>query len=190
MKTQYYTASSLDGFIAGPGDSLDWLFALGDPEESSYPDFISDIGAIAMGSATYEWVLRHTLQASEYAPWPYSQPTWVFSSRARSAAPGADVRFAEGDVRAAHAEMAAAARGKNLWLAGGGDLVGQFYDGGLLDEIIVQIGSATLGAGKPFLPRSITGGALYLTSVRQLGGEFVELRYDVRYDRTRPGTRP
>ena len=40
----------------------------------------------------------------------------------------------------------------NLWLVGGGELVGQFYDAGLLDEIIVQIGSVTLGSGKPLLP--------------------------------------
>ena len=51
--------------------------------------------------------------------------------------------------------MCAAAQGKNIWLVGGGDLVGQFYDAGLLDEVIVQVGSVTLGAGKPLLPRKI-----------------------------------
>jgi len=30
MRTQYYSASSLDGFISKPDDSLDWLFPLGD----------------------------------------------------------------------------------------------------------------------------------------------------------------
>ena len=52
MKTQYYTASSLDGFIADPENSLDWLMQLGDPEGTSYPDFIRDVGALAMGSTT------------------------------------------------------------------------------------------------------------------------------------------
>ena len=55
MRTQYYTATSLDGFIATEDDSLEWLFALGSLEESSYPAFIADVGALAMGSATYEW---------------------------------------------------------------------------------------------------------------------------------------
>lgn len=59
MKTQYYTATSLDGFIATEDDSLDWLFALGDVNETSYPSFIADVGALAMGSTTYEWMLRH-----------------------------------------------------------------------------------------------------------------------------------
>jgi hypothetical protein len=54
VKTQYYTAASLDGFIATAGDSLEWLFPLGNIEATGYPVFIRDVGALAMGSATYE----------------------------------------------------------------------------------------------------------------------------------------
>lgn len=180
MKTQYYTAASLDGFLATADDSLEWLFGLGDPEESSFPEFIREVGAIAMGSSTYEWVLRH-LETSDEASsgWPYTQPTWVFSSRRLPPVPGAEIRFVEGDVRPVHEAMRAAAGGKNVWLAGGGDLVGQFHDAGLLDEIIVQIGSVTLGTGKPLLPREIASPPLRLTAVRMLGTGFVELRYDI-----------
>jgi dihydrofolate reductase len=63
---------------------------------------------------------------------------------------------------------------------GGGDLAGQFHDHGLLDEIHVQIGSVTLGAGKPLLPRSITSPPLRLMSVRAVGTGFAELVYEVR----------
>ena len=56
MRTQYYTAASLDGFIATADDSLEWLFPLGDINETSYPQFIQDVGALAMGSATYGWM--------------------------------------------------------------------------------------------------------------------------------------
>jgi len=35
MKTQSYTAGSLDGFIATDDHSLDWLFPLGDLNEIS-----------------------------------------------------------------------------------------------------------------------------------------------------------
>jgi dihydrofolate reductase len=179
VKTQYYTASSLDGFIADPHDSLDWLFPLGDVAETSYPAFIREVGALAMGSATYEWMLRHVVGAERPQPWPYQQPTWVFTSRSLPAVPGADIRFVRGDVRPVHQAMTVAAAGKNVWIVGGGELAGQFYDHGLLDELFVQVGSVTLGAGKPLLPRAITSPPLRLVSVRAVGTGFAELHYEV-----------
>ena len=181
MKTQYYTASSLDGFIADPNDSLDWLFPLGDIADTNYPAFIREVGALAMGSSTYEWMLRHLVgpNAAKPQPWPYQQPTWVFTSRALPPVPGADIRFVKGDVRPVHEEMVKAAGGKNVWIVGGGDLAGQFYDQGLLDELFVQIGSVTLGAGKPLLPRKITSPPLRLVSVRAVGTGFAEVHYEI-----------
>lgn len=181
MKTQYYTAASLDGFIATTDDSLEWLFPLGDLEATSYPAFIRDVGALAMGSSTYEWMLRHVVgpEAERRQPWPYQQPTWVFSSRTLPAVPGADIRFVRGDVRPVHEAMVTAAGGKNVWIVGGGELVGQFHDNGLLDEIFVQVGSVTLGAGKPLLPRAITSPPLRLVSATAVGTGFAELHYQV-----------
>ncbi|MBC8089699.1 MAG: dihydrofolate reductase family protein [Phycisphaerae bacterium] len=181
MKTQYYTATSLDGFIATEDDSLEWLFPLGDVNDTSYPAFIADVGALAMGSATYEWMLRHaeTVTSSVGSPWPYSQPTWVFTSRSLPLIEGANIRFVQGDVRRVHAEMVTAAGSRNVWIVGGGDLAGQFYDAGLLNEIIVQVGSVTLGRGKPLFPRRLTNPPLRLVSTRQVGAGFAELRYEV-----------
>ncbi|MFZ5861652.1 MAG: dihydrofolate reductase family protein [Nitrospirota bacterium] len=181
MKTQYYTASSLDGFIATVDHSLEWLFQLGDINDTSYPQFILEVGALAMGSATYEWMLRNVIKpgTQSEAPWPYHQPTWVFTSRGLPRVSGADIRFVSGDVRPVHDQMRAAANEKNIWLVGGGELVGQFFDAGLLDELIVQVGSVTLGAGKPLLPRQIAFPPLRLTAARAVGPAFVELRYDV-----------
>ena len=78
-----------------------------------------------------------------------------------------------------HAAMRAAADKKNIWIVGGGDLAGQFYDAGLLDEIIVQIGSATLVKGKPLFPRRVLNPVLRLVSVRQMGTGMAELRYEI-----------
>jgi dihydrofolate reductase len=75
--------------------------------------------------------------------------------------------------------MRAAAGSKNIWIVGGGDLAGQFHDAGLLDELIVQVGSVTLGKGKPLFPRRLTSPPLALVSVRQIGTGFAELRYQV-----------
>lgn len=181
MKTQYYTATSLDGFIATEDDSLEWLFALGDLSNSSYPEFISEVGALAMGSATYEWMIRNAERLTQEtgAPWPYSQPTWVFTNRELPTIGGADIRFASGDVEPVHREMRSAAGTRNIWIVGGGDLAGQFLDVGLLDELIVQIGSVTLGKGKPLFPRRVLSPDLSLKSVSQMGASMVELRYEV-----------
>lgn len=183
MKTQSYTASSLDGFLATEEDSLEWLFPLGNVKESSYPAFIADVGALAMDANTYAWMLRHSekLAAETGAPWPYTQPAWVFTHRSLpTALEGADICFTHGDVRAVHAQMRAASGPQNLWIVGGGDLAGQFYDAGPLDEIIVQLGAATLGKGKPLFPRRVLSPILYLTSMQPRGTDMVKLRYAVQ----------
>jgi dihydrofolate reductase len=181
MKTQYYTASSLDGFIADPNHTLDWLLQFGNPPEESYPQFLSEVGAIAMGSTTYEWVLNHhKSETGEYPQvWFYQQPTWVFSSRTLPMIEGAEIHFVRGSVQPVHAEMAKVAGDKNIWLVGGGDLAGQFFDAGLLNEIIVQFTPVTLGSGAPLLPRTITAPPLKLISATTYGDTFVELRYEV-----------
>jgi dihydrofolate reductase len=180
MKTQYYTATSLDGFIADPNHSLEWLFQFENTTTESYDRFIHEVGAIAMGSSTYEWILKHHVNhPDEPQPWMYEQPTWVFSSRDLPAIANANIQFVQGDVSPVHAAMKIAANDKNIWIVGGGDLVGQFYDRGLLDEIIVQIASVTLGSGAPLLPRAIVHPPLKLISAAAHGTAFVELRYEV-----------
>lgn len=187
MKTQYYTATSLDGFIATEDDSLEWLFPLGNVGDSSYPEFIAEVGALAMGSATYLWMVRHADQvaAETGSNWPYSQPVWVFTSRALPPIEGADLHFVRGDVRPVHRAMCAAAQGRNIWIVGGGDLAGQFHDAGLLDEVIVQVGSVTLGRGKPLFPRRATAPSWNLRSVSRLGPGLAELRYEIPVARSR-----
>lgn len=192
MTTQYYTAASVDGFIADKNNSLDWLLQFDDaggsePSNAGYAGFISGVGALAMGSTTYEWILDHHVQPrdGEPSPWPYAQPTWVFSHRELPSIDGADIRFVSNnpagqrDVIAVHGQMVEAAAGKNVWLVGGGDLAGQFADAGLLDEIILTIAPVTLGGGSPVLPRELVTPPLRLTSVERTG-PFVELRYTVQ----------
>jgi dihydrofolate reductase len=152
MATHFYTASSIDGFIATDQHSLDWLLKQDIDEDGpmSYAAFEKTIGALAMGASTYEWVMQH-----EDGRWGYEQPTWVFAHRALEFPAGADIRSARGDVTAVHSEMVAAAGGKDLWVVGGGDLAGQFADAGLLDEVWVQYAPVTLGSGAPLLPRTL-----------------------------------
>ncbi|PSN16357.1 deaminase [filamentous cyanobacterium CCT1] len=180
MATIFYTATSLDGFIADPHNSLDWLFQFGELEPNTFDDFLAGVGAIAMGSTTYQWIHDHDFgdNADNPQPWPYRVPAWVFTSRQLPTIAGADVRFVSGDVRPIHQEMAIAAGEKNLWIVGGGDLAGQFYDAGLLDEIVVQIASVTLGGGAPLFPRRVDP-PLKLLAAQTYGENFAELRYSV-----------
>ena len=185
-KTQYYTASSLDGFIADSRHSLDWLFQFGEAPSGDYPEFVAAVGAIAMGAHTYEWILEHQILpgADGPQPWPYTQPTWVFTTRELPVLADADIRFVRGDVRHVHQAMSEAAGGKNIWVMGGGELAGQFHDHDLLDEIIVTIASVTLGSGAPLLPRRITTPPLKLVSAQALGADFAQLTYEVSTRRT------
>jgi dihydrofolate reductase len=157
--TQFYTATALDGFIADPNNSLDWLFSRQQDENGllNYAEFIAGVGAIAMGSTTYEWILDHEFAGKEVAEWkwPYDIPCWVFTHRQLRVVPGANIVFTSASIAAVHKEMTSAAGGRNLWIAGGGDLAGQFADVGLLDEVIVYIAPVTLGAGAPLLPRRL-----------------------------------
>jgi dihydrofolate reductase len=157
--TQYYTATSLDGFIADPDHSLGWLFTRNQDKKGllNYGDLIAQVGALAMGSTTYEWILDHEFAGKDPADWkwPYEIPGWVFTHRQLPVVPNAPVAFTRGDVAAVHAEMVRAAGGRNVWIVGGGDLAGQFAEVGLLDEVIVYIAPVTLGAGAPLLPRRI-----------------------------------
>jgi len=157
--TQYYTATTLDGFIADPENSLDWLFTRKQEEDGplNYGDFIAEVGAMAMGSTTYEWILDHEFADKDLAQvkWPYEIPCWVFTHRQLPVIPGSGIEFTSAEVTSVHAEMAAVAGDRNIWMVGGGDLAGQFADAGLLDEVIVSIAPVTLGAGAPLLPRRI-----------------------------------
>jgi dihydrofolate reductase len=188
VKTQYYTACSIDGFIATDDHSLQWLFQLGDVADTGYGAFIAEVGALAMGASTYQWMLRNVINppGRPAGVWPYQQPTWVFTSRTWPVPAGADVRFVRGDVRPVHAQMVQAAATQNIWLVGGGDLVGQFCDAGLVDELILTMGSVTLGSGKPLLPRQLAFPPLELLSAKAIGPGFAELRYRVPRRAFRP----
>ena len=177
--TQYYTATTLDGFIADENHSLEWLFSR-DQDRSgpgNYADFFANVGALALGSTTYEWIVDHEFARKDPAEWkwPYEIPCWVFSSRKLTEVPGARIEFVSGDVEPVHKEMVRAAAGRNVWIMGGGDLAGQFADTGLLDEVWVSIACVTLGAGASLLPRRLE------LEVEEMdrNGDFIAARFRV-----------
>ena len=174
-RTIYYTATTLDGFLADPDNSLAWLLRQdNDPDgPQNYAQFIGGIGAIVMGSTTYDWV--RTELASSGQPWPYEQPTWVMTTRQRAGIDGVDIRFASGPLSDVYPDLQRAAGDRDIWVAGGGDLAGQFADAGLLDEVIVSIAPVVLGAGAPLLPRRLDMSLEQTTR----SGAFITARYRI-----------
>jgi dihydrofolate reductase len=169
-RTIYYTATTLDGFLADEHDSLDWLFVQDIDQQgpNGYDAFLATIGAGCMGATTYEWILEH-----EKGAWPYALPMWVFTHR--ELPPNEGVHLVQGDVRPVHEAMVEAAEGKDIWMVGGGDLAAQFAELGLLDQLVVSIAPVTLGRGRPLFPRPFD---LRLTELAQ-NRAFVCATYDV-----------
>ncbi|MGW5374983.1 dihydrofolate reductase family protein [Nocardia sp. NPDC003999] len=177
MATQYYTATSLDGYLADTENSLTWLFEVdgADEAQAGIAGFLAQVGAMCMGATTYEWVVANE-PPENWSKYYGDLPCWVFTHRDLPAIPDANLRFVAGSVESVHREMAAAAGARDIWIVGGGDLAGQFADAGLLDDVMVSVAPVTLGAGAPLLPRRILSSRMRLTAVQQ-AGQFVELRY-------------
>jgi dihydrofolate reductase len=188
-RTQYYCAATLDGYIAEADDTIEWLTGYSGSYEGddaqpgpmsgggSYERFYDGVGALVMGSTTYEFVLEHG------GGWPYAgKPTWVLSSRElpRPEGEGVDVRVADAPVRDLHGEMEAAAGEGNLWVVGGGNVASQFADEGLLDELLLTVVPVVLGEGKPLFDRRLPGGPLQLAGVEVFDTGMVGLRYELR----------
>lgn len=179
ISTQYYLAQSLDGYIAETDHGLDWLMKYGGESEAdvseatdgAYDAFFAQVGVVAMGSATYEFIL------AEGSGWPYKGiGSWVFTSKDRPVPAGADIRFVDGPVAPAHEEMRTAAGERNVWIVGGGHLASQFAEEGLLDELHVTVVPVVLGDGIPTFARRL-GQELRLAGTRAFSNGMVELRY-------------
>ena len=178
----YNTATTLNGYLADDEDSLSWLFVVpgADEAESAFSKFLSGVGALVMGSTTYEWLLDHENLLEDPEKWFYRDiVSFVLSSRPLPEIPGADIRYRSGDVASLWPEIDEAAGDRDVWIVGGGDLVGQFADAGHLDEIRVSVAPVTLVSGKPLLPRRLESDRLTLESVDK-SGQFAELVYSVR----------
>lgn len=183
MAVQYFTACTLDGYIADEHGSLDWLFEVPHTMEDDWWDaWFPGVGGLVMGATSYEWMIRHEQMIENPDKWCeyYSdRPGWIFTHRDLPKIPGVRLTFVSGDVRPVYEQVAADLGGANIWLVGGGDLVGQFHDAGLLDQVILGMTPVTLGGGAPLLPRRITSAHLTFRSA-ELIGQRLRILLDVR----------
>jgi dihydrofolate reductase len=175
----YFAAATLDGYIADEDDGIDWLTGFEPSQEVEGEDvmeaiesFLDSIGAIVMGSSTYEFILAH-------GSWAYGdRPTWVLTSRELPVAEGADIRFHNGPVTGVHPEMLAAAGERDLWVMGGAPVASALADAGLLDELHVTVVPVVLGAGKSLFESPIER-PMKLIGTRPFSNGMYELRYSL-----------
>lgn len=139
---------SLDGFIAGPGDAMEWIFDFVAPDY--FAENAAATGAMLVGRRTYEVGKRMHAgkergSAASGGGYPVSGPTFVLTHEPPSP-PDPSVTFLTGDVGDAVALALEAAGGKNLEIIGA-DVAGQCLRRGLVDEILVYVLPVLLGDG-------------------------------------------
>lgn len=179
VRSIYYVAASLDGFIADERDRLEWLFAFdGAPGiKARYDALLAGVGALVMGARTYDFLREHA-----GAQWPYpDHMTFVVARRAREAWPGARVAFVSGPLGDWLPEVEEAARRsgrEGIWVVGGGEVAGQFLAEDALDELHLSIAPVLLGGGTPLLP-TLGQRSLEHLETTPLGLGLVELRYRI-----------
>jgi dihydrofolate reductase len=142
---------SLDGFIAGPGHAMDWVFDFVAPDE--FPEIAAATGAMLIGRRTYEVANRMNAgkergSASSGETYPFSGPVFVLTHEP-PAPPDPEVTFLTGDIGEAVATALDAAGGRNLEILGA-DVAGQCLRRGLVDEILVYVLPVLLGDGIRF----------------------------------------
>jgi len=171
-RTRVFIASSLDGFIAGPNDEIDWLSS--DGAEDTFTPFFTEVGALLMGRRTYD-------VASSFDGWPYGDTPVLVATHRPLAAAQPTVRAVSGSIEELIAEAKAAAKGRDVYLDGGA-LIRCATDAGLVDEITVTLIPIILGAGLPLFAGAGHRHPLDLVSARPIGGGLAELVYRPRRD--------
>jgi dihydrofolate reductase len=144
---------SLDGFIAGPGDAMDWIFDFMAPDAAWLAEIAAATGAMLVGRRTDEVGSRMDANKERGASssderYPLSGPTFVLTHRPPEP-PEPDVTYLTGDIGEAVATALEAAGGKNLEILGA-DVAGQCLRRGLVDEILVYVLPVMLGDGVRF----------------------------------------
>ena len=172
-RVRVYIATSLDGFIAGPDDELDWL--PNPTPDAVLPDgalgfdaFMKDIGAMLMGRATYDVVCRLG------GPWFYGETPVLVATHRPLDPVVATVRAVAGDIDALVDEALRVAGGKDVYLDGGATIRAAL-DAGRIDDVVITVIPVVLGAGKSLFAGASRRCAMELVSHRDYGGGMVQL---------------
>jgi dihydrofolate reductase len=156
-KVLWHVTMSLDGFIAGPKHSMDWMLGYGD-ENSEVNELIQSIGAVLAGRRTYD--VGSGQERPEFSR-PYggawSGPVFVLTHEAPKD-PG--VTFLSGDISSA-VDAASRAAGEKYVVVFGADVARQCIEAHLLDDIAIHVVPVLLGDGVRLFSKP-AGGLVHL----------------------------
>jgi dihydrofolate reductase len=176
----WYTAMSIDGRIAGPGDDMSFLESVqSDGEETDFADFISGVDALVVGGGTLRWLHSqgHDLPHRGLPIWLVSHDEQLAARAARADPEGTPVARVEGDV-AAILDAIGAAGHERVWISGGGDIAGQALAADRIDEVILTVAPTVLGAGPGIFDHpSLPERRFALADCREYGRGSVRLRW-------------
>lgn len=142
-QVKLYIAASLDGKIAGINHDLDWLPQPED-DDYGYGELLDSIDTILMGYTTYK-------VTSGFGDWPYKDKTSYIFTRDASKECIADVELISEDP-VSFTRNLKNQPGKDIWLVGGGNIITQLHDAGLIDEYIITTIPIVLGKGIELFP--------------------------------------
>ena len=169
-------AMSLDGFIAGPGHAMDWVFEYTAPDE--FPEIVQATGAMLSGRHCYDVGQRDAgTPSGEAYGGAWHGPSFVLTHRPPPDA-GPGVTFLSGDITAAVATARAAAAGKDLVVLGA-NVAAQCLRRGLIDEIFVFVLPVLLGGGTPLYAAADAGRVNLEPISSTQSGSVTALRYKV-----------
>jgi dihydrofolate reductase len=172
-KVIVHIGASADGYIAGPGGSLEWLTSRPAPAGFyGMSEFTKSIDTKVIGRRTYEASLRLGAKFDSRSRYI------VFSRHAPPADAPLGVEFVNGAI-AALVRRLKEQPGKNIWLMGGGDLIASFLDENAIDEFVVTVVPVFIGDGIPLIARRHRHVPLTLQSVERFDDGVVQLRYRV-----------
>jgi len=167
-KVTYGAAVSLDGYIAGAGEAMDWLLWSDDAKAITAESW-KGVDTILMGRKTYDFAARSGGGASR-------MKSYIFSRSMEQAPEGAELvrEDAAGFVRALKAE-----EGGDIIVLGGGELGSALIEGGAVDEIGVNVHPVLLGGGVPLFRPLAQRVALELVEARPIARGCVLMMYRV-----------
>jgi dihydrofolate reductase len=170
-------ATSADGYVARGDGSLDWLTERPAPKGFyGLPEFERSIDAKILGRKTFDLSLQMG------ARFGGGTMHYVFSRRPPPASVPGGVQFVTESI-SAFAERLRTQTGKNIWMMGGGEIIGSFLDEDAIDEFIITVVPTFVGEGIPLLAPRHREVELRLLGVQQFSNGVVQLHYEVQRSR-------